>query len=241
MLNKIVLLLVLVCGLIYAHAKPAKLLVMYKTNGFVHKCIPAAREAVALLATTNNWDITFTNDSLSFASYKMLKRYKAIIFLCTTGDILGEAQQAAVEKYMQKGGGFVTVHTGSDTEKGWLWYMKMVGAKFKSHPAQQQATYRVMDTTHPATRMLPAEWVRFDEMYNFTDTLNPAIKVLISLDESTYKGGTMGLHHPIAWYQYFDGGRVFQTGLGHTAASYKEEKFLQHLAGGISWAAGLVK
>ena len=155
----------------------------------------------------------------------------------TTGNILGTKQQVAFKKYIHKGGGFVSIHTGSDTEKGWLWYMKMIGAKFKSHPEQQQAKFIISDNTHPATKMLPPEWIRFDELYNFTDTPDPKIKVLITPDESSYKGGTMGQHHPIAWYQYFEGGRIFHTAPGHTDESFKEEKMLLHLEGAIVWAA----
>ncbi|MES2775448.1 MAG: ThuA domain-containing protein [Bacteroidota bacterium] len=232
-------LLLLLSGYQYLQAKPAKLLVMYKTNGFVHKTIPAAKAALTLLASQNGWEMEFTNDSLAFSSFNKLKQYQAIIFMHTTGDILGVEQQEAVEKYMHKGGGFVTIHTGTDTEKDWPWYMKMVGAKFKNHPAQQEAKFVIPDRTHPSTKMLPEVWTRFDELYNFADSLDPKIIVLIELDESSYKGGTMGAHHPIAWCQYFEGGRVFQTALGHTDESFKEEKFLQHLTGGIRWAAGL--
>ncbi|MEO7312067.1 MAG: ThuA domain-containing protein [Chitinophagaceae bacterium] len=239
MKTKMLLWLIAILAVQTIKARQIKLLVMYKTNGFVHKTIPAAKEALTLMATQNGWQMDFTNDSLSFSSYGKLKQYQAIIFMHTTGDILGEEQQSAVEKYMHKGGGFVTIHTGTDTEKDWPWYMRMVGAKFKSHPAQQQVNIVLLDRTHPSTRTLPEVWTRFDELYNFADTLDPKIVVLMELDESSYKGGTMGAHHPIAWYQYFEGGRVFQTALGHTDESFKEEKFLQHIAGGIRWAAGI--
>jgi type 1 glutamine amidotransferase len=43
--------------------------------------------------------------------------------------------------------------------------------------------------------------------------------------------------HPISWYQYFDSGRSFYTGLGHIAEIYKDPWFLHHLYGGIYWAA----
>ena len=64
--------------------------------------------------------------------------------------------------------------------------------------------------------------------------------ILIKIDESSYEGGTNGLNHPVAWYHTFDGGRSFYTALGHTKESYSEKLFLQHLLGGIKWAAGEV-
>ncbi len=236
------LFLLCVCTITYQlQAQQTKLLVITKTNGFRHKSIPGGKDALAALAKDNNWQVDFTEDCLQFNDYKALKKYDAVVFLLTTGNILGEAQQEVFKKYIHKGGGFVSIHTGTDTEKDWPWYMQMIGAKFKSHPKQQQAIFRVLDTTHPATKTLAAEWTRFDELYNYTDTLNSNIQVLIEVDESTYSGGTMGVHHPMVWCQYFEGGRIFQTSLGHTDESYKEDKFLNHIKGAIRWAAKLEK
>src|SRR5690606_5503552 len=44
--------------------------------------------------------------------------------------------------------------------------------------------------------------------------------------------------HPMAWYQEFDGGRVFYTGLGHEKDDFSDPLFLQHLLGGIEYAIG---
>ena len=70
--------------------------------------------------------------------------------------------------------------------------------------------------------------------------MNPRgdVHVLATLDESTYSGGTQGFDHPISWYKYFEGGRSWYTGLGHTAGTYSEPLFLDHLLGGIRFAAG---
>jgi type 1 glutamine amidotransferase len=63
------------------------------------------------------------------------------------------------------------------------------------------------------------------------------VNVLLTLDESTFEGGTMGSDHPIAWHHTFEGGRVWYTALGHTKASYEDPLFRQHLLGGLQWAA----
>ena len=60
----------------------------------------------------------------------------------------------------------------------------------------------------------------------------------MTLDESTYTGGTMGNDHPIAWYHEYDGGRVWYTALGHRSETFADPDFGQHLLGGILWAAG---
>ena len=66
------------------------------------------------------------------------------------------------------------------------------------------------------------------------------MQVLAALDETSYDGGTMGYDHPISWAHEFDGGRAWYTGLGHTTAAYTNRAFLDHLLGGIQWAAGAV-
>jgi hypothetical protein len=71
--------------------------------------------------------------------------------------------------------------------------------------------------------------------------LNPRqeVVVLLSLDEASYApGGTAMGDHPIAWYKGWDGGRSFHTALGHTEESWAEPAFLDHVWGGIEWAAG---
>src|SRR5262249_2083706 len=45
-------------------------------------------------------------------------------------------------------------------------------------------------------------------------------------------------YHPVAWYQYYDGGRAFYTALGHGDESYAEDAFRAHLAAAVEWAAG---
>ena len=93
-----------------------------------------------------------------------------------------------------------------------------------------------------STTMLPAEWVRFDEWYNFTTNPREEVHVLITLDESTYNpgGGAMGADHPLAWCQNFEGGRSWYEGAGHTDASWSDPLFLSHVLGGIEWTAGKV-
>ena len=71
--------------------------------------------------------------------------------------------------------------------------------------------------------------------------MNPRgrVHVLAVLDEASYEGGNQGIDHPIAWCHAYEGGRSWYTGGGHTAESYSEDLFLQHLLGGIQYAAGL--
>jgi len=216
-------------------AKP-KVLVFSKTGGFRHDSIEKGTATIEALGKENNFEVEHTEDSTLFTS-DYLNKFKAVVFLSTTGDILNDEQQKTFEQYIQHGGGFVGVHAAADTEYSWPWYNKLVGAWFLSHPKQQNATIDVLDKNHPSTQHLPDQWTRWDEWYNYKD-INPETHVLMKLDESSYEGGENKGNHPIAWYHEFDGGRAFYTGLGHTKESYDEENFKKHLLGGIKYALG---
>jgi cytochrome c len=218
-----------------AGPKP-RVLVFTKTAGYYHTSIPDGVAAIQKLGAENNFDVDSTRDASYFVE-DSLKRYSAVVFLSTTMNVLNGDQQVAFERYIQAGGGFAGIHAAADTEYDWPWYNKLVGAQFLSHPQQQKAVIKVTDKTHPATSFLPDRWERFDEWYNYKN-INPDVKVLASLDETTYQGGANGDNHPIIWHHQFDGGRAFYTGLGHTKESYSEPLFLRHLLAGIQYAIG---
>jgi glucose/arabinose dehydrogenase/type 1 glutamine amidotransferase len=216
-------------------SKPT-VLVFFKTGGYYHESIPTGVKAIQDLGDKNGFNVDTTTNANMFAE-DSLKKYAALVFLSSTGDILSGNQEIAVERYMQAGGGFVGIHAATDAEYDWSWYVKMIGASFKSHPANQEATLIINDKNHPSTDSLPATWTRTDEWYNFKN-LNPDVKVLISIDEKSYQGGENGDKHPMAWYHNFDGGRVFYTELGHTNESFSEPLYLKHILGGIQYAMG---
>ncbi|WP_210463903.1 ThuA domain-containing protein [Rufibacter roseolus] len=213
-----------------------RILVFSKTAGYHHSSISAGQNAIVGLGKEHGFAVDTTTNAAYFQE-DSLKKYAAVVFLSTTGDVLNHYQEADFERYIQAGGGFAGVHAATDTEYGWGWYGRMVGAYFASHPEQQEAIVRVTDEKHPATEGLPKEWRRKDEWYNFKN-LSKQVKVLLTLDEKSYKGGTNGDNHPVAWYHDFEGGRAFYTALGHTEESYQDKLFLQHLLAGIEYAIG---
>ncbi|MEU9403638.1 ThuA domain-containing protein [Streptomyces sp. NPDC048242] len=223
-----------------AAARPTdsgRVLVFSKTAGFRHDSIPDGIAAVQQLGATDGLTVDATEDAGAFTA-RNLRRYDAVVFLSTTGDVLNPAQQRAFEGYIRQGGGYVGVHAAADTEYDWPFYGGLAGAYFQSHPAIQPATVVVEDHAHPSTAQLPTRWERTDEWYNYRSDPRDRAHVLASLDESTYSGGTMNGDHPIAWCQEYQGGRAFYTGGGHTKESYADPAFRAHLLGGLRWATG---
>lgn len=233
--------LVLALASAAAAADPAPLprvLVFSKTAGFRHESIPTGVKAVREVGQ-GLFEVDATEDSAAFTPDN-LRKYRAVVFLSTTGDVLGPEQERAFEAFIRAGGGFAGIHAAADTEYDWPWFGQLVGAYFKGHPPVQQATIQVEDRSHRSTRFLPEQWVRTDEWYAFRSNPRQRTRVLASLDESTYKPGDAAMgDHPIAWYHEFDGGRSWYTALGHTHESFAEPLFRAHLREGIAWAANL--
>ena len=138
---------------------------------------------------------------------------------------------------MHSGHGFVGIHSATDTEYNWPFYTQLVGAQFKAHPAGvHDGKIVIEDRMHPSTAFLSNQWVRSEEWYNFRANPRPNVRVLASVDEKSYQGGTMG-DHPVIWCQEFEGGRSWYTELGHSPAAYHETMFMESVYEGLLWAS----
>ncbi len=224
----------------FSKKETPRVLVFSKTAGYRHGSIAAGKLAIQKMGMKENFKVDTTEDAAVFTS-KNLKKYQAVVFLLTTGDVFNQEQQNAFEKYIKSGGGFVGIHSATDTEYEWPWYNKLVGAYFLGHPSDpnvRTADFDVVDHNHPATDSLPSRFTHTDEFYNFKSIQSDLIKVLAKIDETSYEGGTNGDNHPMIWYHNYDGGRAFYTALGHTNECYTNALFLDQLAGGIQYALG---
>jgi uncharacterized protein len=242
--------LVFICSLLLftsqvLSAQQFKVFLFTKTAGWHHESIHEGVAAIRKLAERNNFQVDW-QENTDFVTEKNLEKYQVIIFLNTTADILNDEQQKAVEKFIQSGKGFVGIHSASDTEYGWPWYTKMVGMMFKIHPEQQTAYLRVLDHNFPGMERFPKKLLWTDEWYEFSAAKSTDLKFLVTVDEKTYNpnakwgdnvGKGMGDFHPISWYHPYDGGRAFYTALGHIPATFSDQTFLDHIYGGIYWAA----
>jgi cytochrome c len=222
-------------GLLSA-ADDLRVLVFSKTKGFRHDSIETGVAAFKELGKESGFAVDASEDSTLFND-DTLQKYRAVVWLNTTGDVLDDAQQGAFERFIKAGGGYMGVHSASDTEYDWAWYGKMVGAYFKSHPQIQEANLNVLDKKHGSTAHLSDVWRRKDEWYTFRKSPE-GVHVLIDIDKNSYEGGNISANQPMCWYHSYDGGRAFYTAGGHTKESYSEPDFRKHLIGGIKYAIG---
>ena len=229
----------------FSQGQQFKVLLFTKTNGWHHESIHEGVEAIRKLGERNFFTVEWQEMPTVFND-KKLSEFQVIIFLNTTGDILNNDQQTAFTKFIQSGKGFVGIHSASDTEYEWPWYTQLVGRMFHIHPAIQTAVLKVVDNKFPGLERMPASWYWTDEWYEFSEEKVKGLNYILAVDEKTYDpnvkwgekvGKGMGDMHPIAWYHEFDGGRSFYTALGHMPAIYSDPIFLEHVYGGIYWAA----
>lgn len=228
--------------LVPAATGQANVLLFTRTAGFRHESIPAGIQGLKELAQEHGFGLTATEDDKQFND-QTLATFAAVVFLSTTGDILIADEEAAFERYIAAGHGYVGIHAAADCEYNWAYYGGLVGAYFMGHSLVVPASVKLEPVTHASLSGLPSPWARTDEWYGFRMNPRPSVTVLLSVDETSYDPGqgTMGADHPVAWYHQYQGGRAFYTALGHTQESFKEPLFRAHLWGGIAWAAGLVQ
>lgn len=220
------------------HQKREKrILVFSKTHGYRHATIENGKEMFLRLGDLNNFKVD-TTERTSYFVDDSLKNYSAIVFLSNTGEILDYAQQSALKRYVESGGGVMGIHGASGAEYNWEWYGSLMGARFESHPEElQTGEIIVVDKNDPITRGLPTQWAFKEEWYNF-ESISPHIHVLATLNESSYQGGKHGDNHPIFWKQEFNGGRSFYTALGHRPEAYRDSLFISHILGGLNYVIG---
>jgi hypothetical protein len=247
----VALLCLCMAGSGYAQKKPRFNVIAFYTAkndqahiSFVHeanKWFPLMAEKYGFAYdSTNNW---------SNLNEAYLAKYKVVIFLDTRTD--DPAQRAAFEKYMKNGGGWMGFHfsafalTPSDFNADWDWYHNefLGSGQYGSNTWRPtSAILRVEDRTHPATKNLPEtfkaspnEWYRWEKDLR----KNPDIKILASIDPSSFPLGTgpkqneiwHSGYYPVVWTNR--NYKMIYFNMGHNDIDYegKTNKDLSHTFG----------
>src|ERR1700722_14555269 len=107
MLKKTVLPILALCSLVILissctqkRSEKPRILVFSKTAGFHHSSIPVGIKAIQDLGAANGFDVDTTTDAMMFQE-DTLKKYSALVFLNSTGDLLEGNQETALERYIQ--------------------------------------------------------------------------------------------------------------------------------------------
>lgn len=238
-MKKVILLYALLLSVLGVQAQK-RVLVFSLTKGFHHNSIKEGNQYFLELGKKQGIAIDTTTNANKFTE-ENLKKYNAVVWLSTTGDVLNPAQQADFERYIQAGGGYVGIHAASDTEYNWPWYNDLMGGYFASHPGGRVSNVQngkmvTLDKTFPASAHFPETFERKDEFYDFKSLKKDILKFIVRVDESSYQMGKMGDFHPMAWYHEFDGGKAFYSNYGHTPETFTEPLMTEHFWQGLKWA-----
>jgi uncharacterized protein len=240
-------------GAAAAGRRTHRVLVYSRTAGYRHASIPLGVATVEQLGAEHGFDVVATEDPGAFTD-RTLRRFTAVVFLNTTGEVMTPRGRAALRRWVLAGGGWAGVHSAADTEYDWPFYTRLLaGGRFLAHPLQQPGMVVREAPRHLSTRHLPERWqVPFEEFYSFTANPRDRAKVLLSIDESTYMqdpntshlpsesfpdgyepvSGVMG-DHPMSWQHRVGGGLSWYTALGHEVGMYLDPAYRKHLLGGL--------
>lgn len=158
--------------------------------------------------STNDW---------SKLNETTLSKYQVVLFLDTRPE--APEQRAAFKEFMESGGAWMGFHfagfalTPSDFPQNWDWYHNefLGSGQYASNTWRPtSAILRVEDSIHPATKDLPItfksapnEWYRWEKDLR----QNPDIKILLSIDSTSFPLGTGPKlyeiwhegYYPVAW------------------------------------------
>lgn len=238
--------LVVVCLLLsFAAAAQAaskrRLLYINHSAGFKHETAKSSGPVVEELGRKSGAFEAVVTDDVSQINADNLKKFDAIMFY-TTGELpISDDQKKAFLDFIRKGKGFVGIHSATDTFYKWPEYGELIGGYFDRHPWHQDVRVKVEDRKHPATRHLGESFTIRDEIYQFRDWSRDKVHVLLSLDVTSIDLNKKDVRRTdkdfaLAWTDTFGKGRMFYTALGHRPEVWQDERFQQHLVGGIRWA-----
>jgi hypothetical protein len=217
----------------------ARILVVTHTEGFRHDSIPAAETGIRAIGTEGGLFTTdfcrTADDVRRLLTTDALAPYQGVVFANTTGN-LPIPDLAAFLAWIAGGGGFVGIHSASDTYHDQPTYLAMLGGEFATHGAIVDADVRVDDAAHPSVSHLAPTFRIADEFYRF-QRLDPGRRTLLSLARDPGDGGPpVGTGQPLAWHKTFSSGRVFYTALGHRSELWQDARYRRHVLEGIRWA-----
>jgi hypothetical protein len=202
------------------------------------------------MARRNNWYLYETEEGGIF-NPEQLRKFKVIIFNNSTGRVLNDEQQNALESHIDNGGSLIGIHGAGDDSHHWPWYeANLLGGKFSHHSIkmQLQDAQVIMDETADSgfKRSLSSQWPNADEWYVFFNQ-PVGFQVLYYIDGEKIdpngnifwvkdKNFGMGKKHPVAWYKSTGKGKSFYTSMGHSQEVWRRTDYRHLIEEAIRWS-----
>jgi type 1 glutamine amidotransferase len=215
----------------------------------------AAIPVLQNLGAANHFSVDSTSDP-SLMTDENLAKYQVFLQMQLGSFEMPPAAQAALQKFIESGKGWVGVHAAGLTGiqfiedqngkiigdlKYWPWYTTFVGGDenfiWSIHPQEQTGTLKIENRTFPATKNLPASIQLTDEWYEWKENPRPNVTVLGTADETTYTPVNRQGDHPIVWSNPKYPHTVY-IGVGHDKSSLSNTNYVNLLRDSVLYAAG---
>jgi len=235
-------------------ARPRKILVFWRCEGFFHKSIPVVNEALKIMGRkTGAYEVTECTDDYSVFTPEKLSQFDAVCLNNTTHLKFNPKETPerckALMDFVKGGKGIVGVHAATDNFYDWPEAMEMMGGKFTGHPWTAGGTwaFKIDDPDHPLMAAFKGKGFKIsDEIYRTDPPLYSRSKqrVLMSLDMSDPTTRNAKGVKPsdedtgITWIKTWGKGRMFYCSLGHNDHIFWNPTILQHYLDGIQFALG---
>ena len=235
-------------------AKPRKILVFWRCEGFFHTSIPVVNEALKIMGQkTGAYEVAVCTDDYSIFTPEKLRQFDVVCLNNTTHLKFNPNQTPerckALMDFVKNGKGIVGVHAGTDNFYDWPEAMEMMGGKFTGHPWGGGGTWaiKIDEPDHPLMAAFRGKGFKInDEIYRTDPPLYSRSKqrVLMSLDMSDPATKNARGVKPsdadtgITWIKTWGKGRIFYCSLGHNNHIFWNPAILQHYLDGIQFALG---
>ncbi len=195
-----------------------------------HPTEPGGKTLAQWLKADGRYELDMTSDLDAFTRLSDGQYAAVVVYATGFKDDLTPAREKGLLDFVNAGGGFIGVHSATDSFRGSRAYVDMIGGEFLHHPEHHEFKVTIADHSHYLTARVP-DFSIFDEMYHL-QSYDPA-KVTV-LAQTQWLGKQM----PMAYVKSYGQGRVAYLALGHTAQAWRHPEFQKLLIRAIAWGAG---
>jgi type 1 glutamine amidotransferase len=224
------------------------ILALYENGGHHLAYSQVARVWLDKLAADSNFTVDYINNT-NAVDEAYLAKYQLFLQLDYPPYSWPDKAVKAFQQYMEKGkGGWIGFHHATllgefDGYAIWPWFSTFMGdIRFLNYiPNFASGQVTIEDTTHPVMKGLPRQFtIQKEEWYTWNKSPRPNVKVLASVDESTYQPDSktkMG-DHPVIWSNPAYKARNIYIFMGHGPDLFDNPAYTTLFRNAIFWAAG---
>jgi type 1 glutamine amidotransferase len=186
----------------------------------------------AILASTVGW-VDFTQNANGVSD--VLADVDLLVW--SANQPIASSTSKALMDWVNAGKPLVLLHPG--VWYNWRnfpeWNQQIVGGGARGHDKYGEFEVKVVNTTHPIMKGVPASFKVSDELYHTEiDSAGTPVEVLAETEASPTTGKT----YPSVWVVKHPTARIAAIALGHDAKVHDDEAFRTILRNAVSWASG---